>query len=140
MKSPSSLLERLAGVKQTGAGRWMAKCPAHEDGSPSLSIRETGDGRMLLHCFGGCETCDVLTTLGLEMSNLFDRPLSRQMLPPVRGGFTARELLELLHHEITVAAMLATHMETRPLTGQEAARLRQASARIGKAQEMLNDR
>ena len=44
------LLERLEGVISTGADRWYARCPAHDDRSPSLSVTDTGD-RVLIHCF-----------------------------------------------------------------------------------------
>lgn len=41
---------------------WMAKCPAHDDRNPSLSIRET-DGKVLLHCHAGCAQRDVIAAL-----------------------------------------------------------------------------
>ena len=50
--SASVLLERLQGIKQTGPGRWLAKCPAHEDRSPSLSIRELDDGQLVVEVKG----------------------------------------------------------------------------------------
>lgn len=128
----SRVLDRVAGVKQVGAQRWIARCPAHEDRSPSLSIRETDDGRLLLHDFGGCEVSAVLDAIGLSFSDLFDKPLSHR-LPPIRGGFTARELLELNSHEATVAALLADKAQTGTLTADEAARLTQAAARLLKA-------
>jgi hypothetical protein len=53
-------------ARPVGAGRWMAKCPAHRDRSPSLSIREGRDGRILVRCFASCETGDVLQKLGLS--------------------------------------------------------------------------
>jgi hypothetical protein len=56
-------------------GRWMAQCPAHDDRSPSLSIREEED-RVLLHCFAGCEVVDVCNALGLSLSALFARSAS----------------------------------------------------------------
>lgn len=132
MSAVDKVLERLEKPKQSGAGKWMAKCPAHEDGGPSLSIRELDDGRVLVHCFAGCAAGDVLAALGLRMSDLFDKPIERH-LPPMRGGFSARELLELNAHEVTVAAMLVTAAQNRQLTPEEATRLRQASARLGKA-------
>jgi hypothetical protein len=58
------ILDRLEHVKQTGLRRWVARCSAHEDRSPSLSTRELDDGRVLLHDFGGCETEGVLAALG----------------------------------------------------------------------------
>jgi hypothetical protein len=44
----------LVDAKRAGPGKWLAHCPAHSDSSPSLSIREGMDGRVLLHCFAGC--------------------------------------------------------------------------------------
>ena len=74
MSAAAKVLDRLARVKQTGPGRWIASCPAHEDRSPSLSIREIDD-RLLIHDFGGCDTGDVLAALGLNISDLFEPPL-----------------------------------------------------------------
>lgn len=48
-----------------------AKCPAHEDREPSLSVGVGDDGRALLTCHAGCKLEDVLGELGLEMSDLF---------------------------------------------------------------------
>src|SRR4051812_24678041 len=41
---------------------WMAKCPAHDDRNPSLSIREVA-GKVLLHCHAGCAQRDVIQAL-----------------------------------------------------------------------------
>ena len=49
----------------------MARCPAHTDGTPSLSVRQLNDDRILLHCFGGCGALDVLDAVGLEWADLF---------------------------------------------------------------------
>jgi hypothetical protein len=135
----SKVLDRLAGVKQTAPGRWISRCPAHEDKSPSLSIRETEDGRVLLYCFAACGAGDVLDSIGLCMSDLFDQPIAHHM-PPLRGGFSARELLELNSHEALVAADLASSAQRRPLTEEEQTRLVQAAARLSKAQAMTNGR
>jgi hypothetical protein len=139
MSAAQKVLDRLARVKQTGTGRWIACCPSHEDRSPSLSVRETDDGRVLLWCFASCGAGDVLAAIGLRMSDLFDKPISHH-LPPIRGGFSARELLELNAHEATVAAMLTSDAQGRQLTPDENARLMQAAARLGKAQAMVNGR
>ena len=65
------VLNRLDRVRRTGADKWMACCPAHDDKSPSLSIRLTDD-RILLHCFAGCSAEAVLDALGLKFSDLYD--------------------------------------------------------------------
>jgi len=64
------ILERLDGVRKSGKG-YIAKCSAHDDKTPSLSVTELPDGRILMKCFAGCPTHDVLTAIGLEMGDLF---------------------------------------------------------------------
>jgi len=64
------LLERLEGVRKSGSG-WIACCPSHSDRKPSLSIREGDDDRVLLHCWAGCTTADILAALRLQWSDLF---------------------------------------------------------------------
>jgi hypothetical protein len=137
VSATSKVLDRLQGIKQVAPGRWMTRCPAHEDRSPSLSVREMEDGRVLLHCFGGCPNGEVLAAMGLRMSDLFEKPLAHH-LPPVRGGFSARELLELNAHEATVAALLAADAQGRPLTEAERARLAQAAARLTRARQLAS--
>jgi hypothetical protein len=139
MSAISKVLDRVENPKQSGAGRWMCKCPAHEDRGPSLSIRELEDGRVLIYCFAGCGAGDVLAAIGLRMSDLFDKPIAHH-LPPIRGGFSARELLELNAHEANVVALLANDAQTRELTPDERTRLVQAAARLGKAQAMIHGR
>src|SRR5690554_7571094 len=63
------LISRLDGVRETGPGRWIARCPAHEDRRPSLSVRETDDGTILLHDFGGCSALEVVESIGLEFAD-----------------------------------------------------------------------
>jgi hypothetical protein len=49
----TDLLSGLEGVRHCTGG-YTARCPAHDDRNPSLSIREIEDGRVLFHCFAGC--------------------------------------------------------------------------------------
>ena len=42
---------------------WRAKCPAHDDNDPSLSITQADDGRVLVYCFAGCDQAAVLSAL-----------------------------------------------------------------------------
>ena len=66
-----TLLNELHKVRKTGVSKWMACCPAHDDKSPSLSISEGSDGHILIHCFAGCETSEILNSVGLSMTDLF---------------------------------------------------------------------
>ena len=73
-------LSRLDGVRRSSRG-YQARCPAHEDGSPSLSIAE-GDLGLLLHCFAECEKPAIVRAMGLTMADLFfDAPISRRQRP-----------------------------------------------------------
>jgi hypothetical protein len=57
-------LDRLERVKKSGDG-WSARCPAHDDRKPSLSIT-AGEGDVpVFHCHAGCEQDDVVASLGL---------------------------------------------------------------------------
>ena len=69
MTAPELLL-RLDAVRSRGIGKWSARCPAHQDKNPSLSIGEESD-RILLHCFALCEKRDIVAALGLTMADLF---------------------------------------------------------------------
>lgn len=55
------IVERLGGEWQRSGG--LCRCPAHDDRTPSLSVRP-GERRLLFHCFAGCETRKVLRALG----------------------------------------------------------------------------
>lgn len=68
------ILGRLEKVKKSGSG-WVARCPAHEDRNPSLSVTAAED-RLLLHCQAGCTPDAVVQSLGLTLSDLFDEPLA----------------------------------------------------------------
>jgi hypothetical protein len=50
---------------------YSAKCPAHDDHNPSLSISCGEDGKILFHCFAGCSAADVCASLKLEVKALF---------------------------------------------------------------------
>ncbi len=75
-----ALLELLQGVKRTARG-WSSRCPAHNDKSPSLSIQEGQDGRILLHCFAGCPTQEVCGAIGIRITDLFGDSLTHKTPP-----------------------------------------------------------
>jgi DNA primase len=71
-------VDQLDKVKQTGPNKWMACCPAHDDLTPSLSIAQLDDGRVLIHCFGGCAVEDVVASVGLRLEHLFPDDLQNR--------------------------------------------------------------
>ena len=73
----------IAGCKPQKSTRsgWASRCPAHDDQSPSLSVREGDDGKTLVHCHAGCTPEDVCQQLGLGLSDLMTSPASRRNTP-----------------------------------------------------------
>lgn len=64
----NELLHRLEAV-QGGKGSYIARCPVCGGEKPSLKIDEMG-GRILLHCFAGCDTREICAALGISPENL----------------------------------------------------------------------
>lgn len=64
-----TLLPRLSGVKKL-AGGYQARCPAHEDRSPSLSITPGTTHPVLLTCHAGCQTEDILAAVDLTWADI----------------------------------------------------------------------
>jgi hypothetical protein len=62
--------DRLQSVTRRGGGA-QARCPAHDDENPSLSIDVGSDGRILIHCHAGCPVEQVVDSVGLTMADLF---------------------------------------------------------------------
>lgn len=107
--SADTILQHLEKVRRTGPGSWVACCRAHDDKSPSLTIRETGDGRVLVHCFGGCSVEEVLAAVGLTFADLFP-PRETHHSKPERRPFPAADVLRAIGFEsIVVAAAGVSH-------------------------------
>src|SRR5690349_7107529 len=56
------------------SGGFMARCPAHEDATASLSISYGRDQPVVFMCHAGCDSRDILARLGLTWSDL-SKPL-----------------------------------------------------------------
>ena len=84
MNRIDEILRHFDGVRSAGGDEWMAKCPvpahADHDGSLHISVK---DGKVLLKCFGGCDTASIVEAAGLKMSQLFN---VRGDERPVGGG------------------------------------------------------
>jgi hypothetical protein len=103
------VLSHLEGVRRGGEG-WMAKCPHHDDRQASLSVKEGTDGRVLLHCFRGCDTRSVVESAGLAFVDLFP-PGSRERFKPrtwlgvIPMGPNGRPALESFGDDRTAALL-----------------------------------
>ncbi len=103
-----ALLSHFDGVKETANGKYVVKCSAHDDRNPSLAISEGDGGRLLLKCWAGCETEDVLSAVGLKFADVMpERVGDDHRYKPLRQRFDARQLLATLDHEAMVTAVIA---------------------------------
>jgi len=134
--SADILLSQLDGVKRTGPGRWLARCPAHADKHPSLAIRELDDGRVLAHCFAGCPIDSVLAAVGLTLTHLHPPRALDYICRPERRPFPAADVLRAIHFEALIVATAASHLSKgAPLSAVDHARLMLAHTRISAALE-----
>lgn len=130
------VLERLDGVRRAGDGRWRARCPSHGSRGGSLAIAES-DGRALLFCHAGCEVDAVLATIGLELSDLYDRPLGHSR-ERVRRAWNASDVLSLVLEESTIVAVIAADvLDRRTIAEADWQRLAQASQRLDRLATMV---
>jgi hypothetical protein len=63
------VLSKLVDVRQRPDG-WIARCPAHEDTTPSLSVGRGTDQPVVLKCFAGCDPADILAAIGLSWADV----------------------------------------------------------------------
>jgi hypothetical protein len=136
--SLQTLLSRLDRVKQTGRGRWLACCPAHDSKSrPSVAITETDDGKVLVHDFGGCSVYDVLASVGMKVDDLFPDGRPRSALKANRMPFSYADALRCVSFEALLAAVAAGNLARGvPLTDDDRSRLWLAANRINHALEV----
>lgn len=76
-------ISRFEKRKKTQLG-FMVRCPSHDDSekSPSLHACPARDGGIILKCFAGCGTPQVVAALGLTMRDLFAGEQARHFTPP----------------------------------------------------------
>lgn len=133
--SLQSLLSRLQKVKQTGNSQYIACCPSHADKSPSLAIRQTDDGKILIKCFGGCSVHEIASAVGLTLSDLFP-PKESTDSKPIKNPFPAVSVLRCIQSEALIVATAACNIANGiMLSDQDLERLVLAASRIGACYE-----
>lgn len=132
-----AFVARLEKVKRTGRDQWIACCPAHQDRSPSMTVKEIDDGRVLVHCFAGCSVESILGAVGMDFDALFpDKPLADQV-KPIRRPFPAADVLECLSSETLLVAVAAGNLARGDtLTPTDHERLKLAAARIQEGRDL----
>jgi len=132
MSKIENLLSKLDKVKANGSGKWLARCPAHEDKSPSLGIKETEDGKILIHCFVGCHISEVVGAIGLELSDLMpDNPTYKKGAKPPR--FNKYELFDRLSFESIILSLAIRQLLSGGILSAA------DKSRVAQAERAIND-
>jgi hypothetical protein len=129
------LVTHLDAVRPTGKSRYMARCPAHADKSPSLAISEGDDGRILIHCFAGCNAPDVLAAMGLTINDLFAEPLGHHF-KPTRNQISRREAWLICKREFYLLGIaLSDYRKGKTPSSDDEVRIDAAITHIARAVE-----
>jgi hypothetical protein len=100
------ILAKLERVKRTGPNNWLARCPAHEDKSPSLTLLANPDGRVVVKCFAECSFEEIVGALGLGWEPWFPPKQEGDFSPPIKRPFPAADVLEALADEADVLCVV----------------------------------
>ena len=117
----------------------MARCPAHDDRTPSLSVDE-GDGTVLLKCHAECPTEDVLAAVGLEFADLYPgRGGDRARRPRTGNPVNWRQVNKGLLRELDVLEIAARQrLGGEPFSEEDAQRLHVALERVSALRSRLH--
>ena len=124
------ILQRLEKVKRIKSGVFKACCPAHDDKTPSLEIKDAGD-KALMICRAGCTFDEIRAMIGMDKHEFFaDGKAPKQAAP----GVSTRDVAEAVSFELAVAYVVACdRAKGRQITPQDLQREQQARERIARA-------
>jgi hypothetical protein len=128
MTPTEKLISRLDKVIPRGKNGYLARCPAHDDNSPSLSVTEASDGRVLVNCFAGCSALGVVESVGLTLADLY---------PPENEGYQINQKpifrtkeKQITYDECVLALSKDLRKQGKKLTTKELDLERQAFMRL----------
>lgn len=123
--------EATARLKGTWHGSYgMACCPAHQDRTPSLSIKP-GHSAVLYKCFAGCTQDEIIAALAAEGVAPTDRKLVPARMPQVDPERHMRLALDIWDRSLPVRGTVADrYLKRRGLTATGPARFDPASKTV----------
>jgi hypothetical protein len=142
----NTLLVNFDHVHKRGES-YRARCPVHGGKSTSsLVITEKEDGRILMHCHGGCSANEVLAEIGLQMTDLMPARLNHQSTPEQRRKWKQdaihRDWAEYLTDFISECRVVWVAgkqiRKEQPLNDEENTRLDLAMKRISNIGDLFN--
>jgi len=121
-------LNNFDGVRETGNGQYSCRCPAHEDKSASLGIKEGDEGRILLNCFAGCGVSSIIESVGLEWKDILP---DNQLYQAEKHKFNPFAVLKMIRDEVLIIGLASADIRKgKPLNDKDHMRLLEAVANV----------
>jgi hypothetical protein len=102
---------------RSGKDEYQCLCPAHNDKTASLSIKNLPDERILIHCFAGCAANDILGAVGLTFDDIVPKRLGD--FKPVSKPFNPYAVLKSISNETLLVALAGLEVANGKTLPQE---------------------
>jgi hypothetical protein len=102
---------------RSGKDEYQCLCPAHQDKTASLSIKNLPDERILIHCFAGCAANDILEAVGLTFDDIVPKRLGD--FKPVSKPFNPYAVLKAISNETLLVALAGLEVANGKTLPQE---------------------
>ena len=102
---------------RSGKDEYQCLCPAHNDKTASLSIKNLPDERILIHCFAGCAANDILGAVGLTFNDIVPKRLGD--FKPVSKPFNPYAVLKAISNETLLVALAGLEVANGKTLPQE---------------------
>lgn len=102
---------------RSGKDEYQCLCPAHNDKTASLSIKNLPDERILIHCFAGCAANDILGAVGLTFDDIVPKRLGD--FKPVSKHFNPYAVLKAISNETLLVALAGLEVANGKTLPQE---------------------
>ena len=122
------LLNRFDGVRETGNGQYSCRCPAHEDKSNSLGIKQGDGDRILFNCFAGCDVKSILDAVNLKWSDIMP---DNKLYQAEKNGFNPYSVLKMIRDEVLIIGLASVDLRAgKKLSDEEHDRLLKAVGNV----------
>ena len=121
-------MNHFDGVRETGNGQYSCRCPAHEDKSASLGIKEGDENRILLNCFAGCDVKSILESVGLDWKDILP---DNKLYQAEKHKFNPFAVLKMIRDEVLIIGLASADIRKgKALNDEDHMRLMKAVGNV----------
>ena len=121
-------MNHFDGVRETGNVQYSCRCPAHEDKSASLGIKEGDENRILLNCFAGCDVKSILESVGLDWKDILP---DNKLYQAEKHSFNPFAVLNMIRDEVLIIGLASADIRNnKPLNDKDHDRLLKAVSNV----------